>query len=181
MGATAARSADLCLPWEAGALPSPVDVSERHRTELLVHLGRPNRCNPRGVRCLYLAEDRETALAEYEKYWPDLQPELIFHGEFRAEAILDLGNPASAAHFNLEERDFFAPFRLEASPTGLQCLGETISLQSRIVAMRFPSETRHALGETGYNLVIFQESMHSPDSLRILSPGNTSLEDWPMR
>lgn len=142
--------------------------------------GRPNRCNPRGVDCLYLAEDRQTALAEYEKYWPDPQPELTFHGQPKAEAILDLGDRGCATHFGLEDGDFFAPYRLVTTPTKLQPLGAAIGRQTRVVAIRFPSEASHALRETGYNLVVFCDSLQSPDSLRILGPGGTSLEDWPI-
>jgi RES domain-containing protein len=142
--------------------------------------GKPNRCNPRGVDCLYLAENRETAIAEYEKYWPDRQPELTFHGQLTAEAILDLGDAVCAEHFGLSEGDFFAPFRLATSTTRLQALGESISRQTRVVAIRFPSEARQALGETGYNLVVFRDSLQSPDSLRILGPGGASLEEWPI-
>jgi RES domain-containing protein len=142
--------------------------------------GRPNRGNPRGVDCLYLAEDRETALAEYEKYWPDPQPELTFHGQLKAEAILDLGDSGCATHFALEDGDFFDPFRLVTTPTRLQQIGAAIGRQTRVVAIRFPSEARHALGEVGYNFVIYRDSLQSPNFLRILGPGGASLEDWPI-
>ena len=142
--------------------------------------GRPNRGNPRGVDCLYLAEDRETALAEYEKYWPDPQPELTFHGQLKAEAILDLGDSGCATHFELEDGDFFAPFRLVTTRTKLQQIGAAIGRQTRVVAIRFPSEARHALGEVGYNFVIYRDSLQSPNFLRILGPGGASLEDWPI-
>jgi len=141
--------------------------------------GRPNRCNPRGVRCLYLAEDRGTALVEYEKYWPDPQPEVTFYGQLKAEAILDLGDPACAEHFGLVEGDFFAPFRLATPPTRLQMLGEAISRQTHVVAIRFPSEACRALGKVGYNFAIYRDSLQSPDSLSILGPGRTTLENWP--
>ncbi len=44
--------------------------------------GRPNRCNPRGVDCLYFSEDERTADAEYRRQWrgtdAETQPKLTF-------------------------------------------------------------------------------------------------------
>lgn len=140
--------------------------------------GAVNRCNPAGIKTLYLAEDRETALAEYDSYFVTPEPQLIYYADYAAGAVIDLGDKSTCEHFGLSDDDFFKAFRLATAPTTLQQLGAEIAAQKVVTAIRFPSNARHQKGELGYNFAIFPGSLQSPDSLSIL--GNPSpLESWP--
>ena len=61
--------------------------------------GNPGRCNPRGVLCLYMSEDRTVALAEYDKYYAEPQPHIAFYGHLKAKAMIDLADSATQVHF----------------------------------------------------------------------------------
>src|SRR5258708_3978217 len=60
--------------------------------------GAVNRCNPAGVKTLYMSEDRETAHAEYASYYTDPEPELTYYGDFQTKAFLDFGDAAVCRH-----------------------------------------------------------------------------------
>jgi hypothetical protein len=90
-----------------------------------------------------------------------------------------MGDARTVKHFGLTPVDFFSPFRLISHEPPLEQLGRAINRQRKVCAIRFPSEARHAKSETGFNLVIFKCAVAAPDSLRILGPSGTSLEDWP--
>lgn len=144
--------------------------------------GNRNRCNPKGVFCIYMAEDRETARAEYDKYYTDLgnlEPSVRYTGRLRAQAIVDLGDPKTRDHFNLSEAAFFTPFRTKKRSTPLEQLGKAISKQSKISGIRFPSDAMHQVGGEGFNIVVFRDSIKKPNSLKIFGPAGGSLEDWP--
>ena len=79
--------------------------------------GAINPCNPSGIKTLYAGEDRETALAEYDSYYGQPEPQLIYHAEFQARAILDLGDPATCGHFQLGVDDFYKSFLLVPDTT----------------------------------------------------------------
>ena len=140
--------------------------------------GAINRCNPSGIKTLYAGEDRETALAEYDSYYDKPEPQLIYSADFTAGAILDLGDPATCGHFKLGVDDFYKSFRLMPDTTPLQRIGEAVSAQMRITAIRFPSNARHRRGEAGFNFAVFPGAIQPPDTLSIL--GDTGpLESWP--
>lgn len=141
--------------------------------------GKANRCNPEGIDCLYMAEDRDTAQAEYDSYYPKPEPQLIYQANCETTAILDLADSATVAHFGLETNDLFEGFRLAKKVTPLQRLGATIAGQEVVSAMRFPSKARHSKGETGYNLAIFPAALIAPNFLEILGNGLNPLERWP--
>jgi hypothetical protein len=141
--------------------------------------GLVNRCNPEGVHCIYMAEDRTTADCEYESYFADPEPLLTYYGDFKAAAIIDLATQEAVAHFGFTDADFFEAFRLKPTPTRLQCLGDAIHDQKRIIAIRFPSNACHAKGKTGYNWAIFPDALGAPDSLKILGRKGAILEEWP--
>lgn len=141
--------------------------------------GLLNRCNPKGVHCIYMGHDKATAECEYESYYDQPEPQLTYYADFRAMATIDLETLNARAHFGLTEADFFEGFRLKTSPTLLQSLGRAISRQKRIVAIRFPSNACHTKGAAGFNWAIFPKSIIAPDSLKILGRGGASLEEWP--
>lgn len=141
--------------------------------------GRVNRCNPDGVLCIYMGEDRDTADCEYSSYYEDPEPQLTFFADFKARAILDLGDEATRKHLGLTDADFFDGFRLKTDKTPLQGIGEAISQQKRIVAIRFPSHACHKAKRAGFNMVIFPAAIEAPDSVKILGPKGVTLEGWP--
>ncbi len=142
--------------------------------------GRRQRCNPEGVHCLYMAEERETALAEYDSYFVDPQPHVVYHGNLNVRALLDLAHPANRESLGLDDKDFFESFRLKRRKTPLQSLGEAVSKQTTIAAVRFPSRAMRDVGKQGFNIVVFRLALTSPDeSLQILGPSGTILEEWP--
>lgn len=141
-----------------------------------------NRCNPAGVDCVYLAEDRDTAQTEYDKYFTDEddhQPCLTFTGDLRAAAVLDLGDAATCAHLGLSDADFYGAFRTQASETRLEALGRALARQKRICAVRFPSDAMHKKSKIGFNFAVFKAALSAPDSLVILGLGGASLDKWP--
>lgn len=145
----------------------------------LLTSGKPGRCNPRGVLCLYMAKDRDTALTEYDKYFTKPEPHIVFYGKLEAKEVIDLSDTATQAHFGFGPEDFFEGFRLKPGSTPLQCLGLEISNQKSVTGIRFPSAACHETGTVGHNFVLYKNSFESPDSLEILGVRRTVLEKWP--
>ena len=75
--------------------------------------GMVNRCNPEGVSCIYMGEDRDTADCEYRSYYEDPEPQLTFFADFKARSIIDLGDDATREHFGFTDADFFTGYRLQ--------------------------------------------------------------------
>lgn len=140
--------------------------------------GRPNRCNPKNVRCIYLSEDSKTARAEWDDLNEDFdQPEITFHGRLKAASIIDLGNKDTFDALELTDEDLTANFRLKV--LNIQNLGHAVSQQKDVVAIRYPSRAMSKEGKSGYNLAIFPDSIASPDSLMIYGQKNKVIESWP--
>ena len=141
--------------------------------------GAVNRCNPRDVHTLYMSQDRETALAEYESYYADPEPQLTYHADFQTDAVLDFEDQRVRRHFGVNDDDFFKGFRLAVKPTPLQLLGTAIAAQTVVAGIRFPSNARHRKDEAGFNFAIFRDSVRTPSSLAILGKGGALLVKWP--
>jgi RES domain-containing protein len=144
--------------------------------------GKRNRCNPAGIFCIYMADDRNTALTEYDKYYTDLgnvEPCVIYTGRLTSAAIIDLEDPDIRDHFGLTDADFFTAFRTKPAETPLEKLGRGIARQTKITAIRYPSDAMHARSRDGYNIAVFKEAVKHPDRLQIIGPNDNVLEDWP--
>ena len=141
--------------------------------------GLVNRCNPAGTSCIYMGEDRDTADCEYRSYYEDPEPQLTFFADFKARAILDMGEEATRTHFGLTDADFFEGFRLKKKTTPLQAIGAALALQKKVVAIRFPSHACQRESRTGFNLAIFPEAIEAPDFVKILGRKGATLEEWP--
>lgn len=140
--------------------------------------GRPNRCNPKEVRCIYFSETDETAHAEWEDMDTDPnQPVLTFHGRLKAASIIDLEDATNFGTLGLTDEDLIGNFRLKT--LNIQHLGEAVSKQDEVVAIRYPSRAMTKLGKSGYNLAIFPDAMTDPDSFEIYGDKNSILERWP--
>lgn len=143
--------------------------------------GGRNRCNPKGVSCIYMAEEQETALVEFNKYALKSAPEpfIVYSGHLKAARIADLTDPKIRDLLGINDDHLFKPFRLRKSPTRLESLGLAISTQRKIAGLRFPSAAAHEGGGSGNNLVLFEDSLHSPDSLEIHDPHTSKPARWP--
>ncbi|GAB5561834.1 MAG: hypothetical protein SynsKO_34810 [Synoicihabitans sp.] len=149
------------------------------RPTYLFASGNLNRCNPSGVACIYFGEGPETAKAEFDSYYRRPLTELGYYARTRLKAILDLTEHSTRAHFGLKPDDFtrsYAPRSGLLIP--LQEIGLALTFQSRISAIRFPSNAMHQTGKIGTNLVIFQDLLGGSDQLKIIE-GNRVLERWP--
>jgi len=143
--------------------------------------GDLGRCNPQGVFCAYFGEGPETARAEFDSYFKKPLTELGFYARTQLKAILDFEESATRKHFGLTEKDFtrtYAPKSGELIP--LQEIGLAVSRQTRITAIRFPSNAMRKVKKSGYNLVVFQNLVTNPDFLEIIEE-NRSVEKWPKR
>src|ERR1051326_6185935 len=142
--------------------------------------GRPYRFNTAGVRCVYFAEDEATAAAGYEgNTRPLRQPFATYFAEVEFSAILDLCSPATVKALGLTTRDFQANWARAKRPTAVQLLGEAVSQQTGIAAIRFPSDAARKQGFAGANVVIFYECVRRPDHVHILGPTKKPLQRWP--
>ena len=79
----------------------------------------------------------------------------------------------------MNDDDFYKGFRLATSPTPLQLLGAAIAAQTKITAIRIPSNAMHRKNEHGFNFALFRDAVHAPDSLAILGKAGAVLEGWP--
>jgi|HubBroStandDraft_3_1064219.scaffolds.fasta_scaffold03119_2 hypothetical protein len=145
--------------------------------------GRPNRCNPRDVDCLYFSENEWTANAEYRRQWrgtaAESQPRLTFFARAHLRKIIDLENEDVTAALGLTVEDIFGSWRLSRRPTLLQQLGLAISRQRSIAAIRFPSAALRDRNQAGWNLAIFPLSLQEPDRVEILGKSGDVLEQLP--
>lgn len=150
------------------------------KVDYLFTSGRPYRFNTAGVMCIYFAEDEHTAAAEYERHTQPLrQPFATFFAEVKLKMILDLCSAECLETLNLTPSDLQANWARAKTPTLTQILGETLSQQSRISAIRFPSDAARLIGFKGANVVIFREALGRSDYLRILGPTRQPLQKWP--
>lgn len=169
------------VPTAALATHSPPDF--------LYTSGKPGRCNPAAVECVYFSEDETTALAEYWRTWRGLrgahQPRTLFTAEVAIRHVLDLADPRTLAHLGLTAADLHTPWRNARRPTVTQRLGQAVSLQTRIAAIRYPCDAGHErIGDVSSpadpcNVVIFRSNVSTPDRVSILGPGRKALQRWP--
>lgn len=142
--------------------------------------GRPNRCNPRGVNCLYFSETEITASSEYRRQWlgtaAEHQPKLTFSARVSLRRVLDLENQLVRRKLALCEEDLFGPWRLASPLSRLQQLGLAVSQQRSITAIRFPSMAARRFGQVGWNVVIFPRVVGLPDRVEILGSSDEPLE-----
>ncbi|HEX4955231.1 MAG TPA: RES family NAD+ phosphorylase [Thermoanaerobaculia bacterium] len=158
------RRLHRCIPWLAFDLGRP--------PTFLYTSGRLSRCNPPGVSCLYFSEQEATADAEFRFAWAGapgrFQPKLSFTAVVSFRHVLDLADEAVVLAAGLSEADLFGSWRLSVTPTRLQQLGEVVSRQSRIAAIRYPSQASRRLGLAGWNVAIFPSALRPPDRVEIL-------------
>ena len=137
--------------------------------DFLFTSGKAYRYNTRGVWCVYFAEDEATSAAEYERHNTGL----------RLRRVLDLCSSDTLSALAISARDLRAPWVGTRKPTAAQNLGEAVSSQTSITAIRFPSNAARTRGLAGANVVIFRDSVRRPDQVHILGPTKKPLQTWP--
>lgn len=160
------------VPMLAMVESAPVDF--------LFTSGIAYRYNPRAVECIYFAETEATATAEYE--WHNrgmFQPVTTYFANVQLRRVLDLCDRDTLTALGLTSRDLQAPWAGARKPTATQLLGEAVSRQANISAIRFPSEAARRKGFAGANVVIFRECVRRPDHVHILGPTKKPLQKWP--
>lgn len=92
-----------------------LDFDESDAPSYLFTSGRPNRCNPAGVDCLYFSETEATAQTEYRQAWrgtaAEHQPKLTFTARVRLRRILNLGSAGPSAGKSRLPRSASPPLR----------------------------------------------------------------------
>lgn len=153
---------------------------ESEVVDFLFTSGRPNRFNPPLVQCIYFAEDERTAEAEYQRHNVRRhQPFATYFGKVSLRHVIDLCSPATFAALGMKEADLQAVWIGKSKFVVTQFLGQALSEQTKIAAVRFPSEAARATGFAGANVVIFKASVCRPDSVRILGLAKNQLQKWP--
>ena len=159
------------------------DYIDSDRPTFLYTSGRPGRCNPAGVDCLYFSETARTSENEYDRIWRNTgaehQPRLRFTAKVDLRRIVDLGNPETLLILGLTQEELFGTWRLAREPTRLQLLGDAVVCQGGIGAIRFPSAAGRDWRAPGWNLAIFPASLEPPDRVEILGRGDTPIEVIP--
>ena len=142
-----------------------------------------NRLNSAGVRALYLAEDRPTALLEHTLPWKGLprehEPTILFSARLRLAQVIDLADPATLRHLGLTQTDVEDEWKLSTTPTPLQRLGDAVAAQKGIAAVRYPSAAQRVAKGSGWNVVTFPTALATPDTVEILGAGGNVIESWP--
>lgn len=148
--------------------------------DFLLTSGKAYRYNPRGVWCVYFAEDEATAAAEHARHnMGKRHPFATYFAEVRFRRVIDLCDTGTVAALGLVARDLKTPWVGARKPTATQCLGEAVNRRGDISAIRFPSDAARAKGFAGANVVIFRDCVQRPDHVHILGPTKKPLQKWP--
>ena len=145
--------------------------------------GRPGRCNPRDVDCLYFSETERVADLEYRRRFAGVgtatEPRLTYFAQVDLKHVVDLSRPAVLRTLGISADEILAPWRSVSSPTRLQRLGLAVSRQRRVSAIRFASDACRRAGTKGWNVAIFPDAIVPPNRVRILGKAGDSLEELP--
>ena len=148
--------------------------------DFLFTSGKAYRFNTRGVWCVYFAQDEATAAAEYERHNTGRrQPFVTYFAEVRLRRVIDLCSSDTLSALAITGRDLRAPWVGARKPTAAQNLGEAVSRQTSVTALRFPSDAARMKGFAGANVVIFRDCVRRPDHIHILGPTKKPLQKWP--
>jgi RES domain-containing protein len=162
----------------------PYDWLEKGKApDFLFTSGKPNRFNTKGVECVYFSDDEQTAGAEYLRLWSGSagahQPRVTYFARLRLQRVLDLTQEETLSALGLTATELYRQWRLATLPTPTQMLGTAVSRQTGIPAIRYPSVAARTTGTAGANIVVFRNSLQTPDRVDILGPGKAPLQSWP--
>jgi RES domain-containing protein len=147
--------------------------------------GKPQRYNPANVHCIYFSEDASTTLLESKDMLENCenphQPVTEFSAEISLGRVLDLFFEETLEVLGVDALDLFKNWRLAASSTLTQLIGQAVNETELFSAIRYPSCAAARHNQTGVNFVIFRDRVQSPDFVRILGPTKKPLQEWPCR
>jgi len=152
--------------------------------DFLFTSGKANRFNREGTECLYLAEDEQTALAEYRRQFMGLahgarQPVTLFYAEVKLNGILDLTQAVTRRMLGVSAGDLEADWSRKGPVTVTQALGEAVARTACCSAIRYRSVAAARGNQPGHNWVIFKACLRSTEIVRILGPTRRLLQQWP--
>lgn len=160
-----------------------LDFLEGSPPRYLYTSGRPGRCNPRDVDCLYFSETERVADLEYRRRFAGIaaatEPRLTFFAQVDLKHVVDLSRPTVLRALGVSADEIFASWRGLSGPTRLQQLGLAVSRQRRVSAIRFASDACRRAGTKGWNVAIFPDAIITPSRVRILGKSGASLEELP--
>lgn len=154
---------------------------EDGKPDFLFSSGKRDRYNLDGVKCIYFAEDEETARAEHrcqDHPAPSLQPVCMFFAKV-ALTVVDLTQASIREKLGFTRKDFHVLWERVRRPTKSQLLGTAVSKQRKFAAIRYPSDAARAHRFPGHNVVIFRDCIRRPNFVRVLEPRKTPLQSWP--
>ena len=177
-----ATAPTISLQCELARLVSFAALNQKTPPAFLYASGKPGRFNTPDVDCVYFSESEETARAEYEAAFRGLpsrrQPRTTYFARVRLAHVLDLVNPGALSHLAIDQRAVHAVWRGADRPTVTQLLGELVSRQDRVSAIRYPSVAALDAGFEGANVVIFRASLAAGDFVEVIGPDDASLDRW---
>lgn len=154
---------------------------EDGKPNFLFTSGKRDRYNLDGVKCIYFAEDEETARAEHrcqDRPAASLQPVCMFFARVSL-TVVDLTQKSVRKKLGFTKKDFRVPWERVRRPTKSQLLGTAVSKQRGFAAIRYPSDAARAHRFPGTNVVVFQDSVRRPNFVRVLGPRKKPLQKWP--
>lgn len=163
-----------------------LDLNPGSTPDYLFASGRPNRFNAAGVKCVYFADDEQTAREEYSYHWSGgmdmFQPLATYWTDVTLERVIDLSDHSVLNHLGMAVADLYAMWPGAAAPTPTQILGMIVVKTTgagRISAIRYPSAAMRRAGKTGFNIAIFPGCVIAPDHVRVLGKKGKVLQQWP--
>jgi hypothetical protein len=130
------------------------------------------------VESIYWSEDETVARLEYRRYHKGAETYETFFRRYDVN-VVDLWDPDVLCALGLTASDLQSRWRTASRPTKCQILGRAISLQRHFAAIRFPSDTARAAGESGFNYVIFRASVGDPYFIQVETDPGMPVQRWP--
>jgi len=159
------------------------DLTKASPPDWLYTSGHEGRFNPENVHCLYMSEDVQTAIDEYNRRLCSLpcrhQPNVLYWADVNLTRVLDLTNATVMSRMSLRSKDMEVIWQKSDRLTKTQVVGRTVALRSTISAIRFPSVAAKEAGHDGVNVVIFRDRITKDDHVNILGPDGKPIQTWP--
>jgi len=155
------------------------ELCKNHPPDWLFTSCKPARYNPKGVACVYLAQDGRTARAELACNGENEHQPIVFYSvEVSLRRVLDLTDAKTLKTLKIERVQLFEEWERQKS-SATQLVGAAVASHPSISAIRFPSAAAKEAGFKAHNIVIFRESIRSHDSVKVVGPAKKPLQRWP--
>jgi RES domain-containing protein len=181
-----ARRVALAPLFGIKSIPSPFPAEMKVNVpEFLRSSNREYRFNPAGIRTLYLGEGEWTATAETKQH-PGLLgfafepsvPDVIFHVNVEASAILDLTDEKVISAFSTTRAELLENWRLTSPNAPTQILGKAAFDSGLFEGLRYQSSPMQKTGEEGHCLLLFRDRKKSSSIVSLHDPDKVFTESW---